>query len=470
MMENSTTNPLLHGIRVLDLSRLLPGPFCSLYLAQLGAEVIKIEEPAGDYARSAPELFDQVNRGKRSITLDLKKPDDVERFKTLVRDADVVLESFRPGVMDKLGCGYETLKAINPRLVYAALTGYGQTGPYRDRAGHDMNYLAIAGALDQVGVRGGAPAQSNIQVADLAGGALTCAIGILAAVIGARASGNGSFVDVSMTDGSAALQVMALATQRSFGTTFERGADLLTGALPNYSLYRCRGGGHLAVGALEPKFLMALLQGLAPALPGPIRVLVGRTLMRKMGGKKKPGGGTGAKSPAPKINAFGKKMEDPRYAYRALTPLRWLLTLLFRTRTRDQWVALLENADACVTPVLSLREALDNEQLVARGMVLDDHGKPAFNLPIFFDNAEATHGPSPALGADNEAILQIAAQADPDQAAAPSAPEPASGESPALAEAADPAEESEAPQSTAGAGVNNAAILRAIERAAAALQ
>lgn len=155
-MQASAVNPLLRGVRVLDLSRLLPGPFCSLYLAQLGAEVIKVEEPDGDYARAASDLFEQVNRGKRSVTLDLKRAEDVERLKALVADADVLLESFRPGVMDRLGCGYDVLKQINPRLVYAALTGYGQTGPYRDWGGHDMNYLAISGALDQSGPLGGA--------------------------------------------------------------------------------------------------------------------------------------------------------------------------------------------------------------------------------------------------------------------------------------------------------------------------
>lgn len=217
---NLDVNPLLAGIRVLDLSRLLPGPYCSLYLAQMGAEVIKIEDPdGGDYARQVPELFAQVNRGKRSITLDLRQIDDVSIFKRLVATADVVLESFRPGVMDQFGCGYESLKQISPRLVYAALTGYGQTGPYCDRAGHDINYLAVAGVLDQIGVQGGGPAQANVPFADLTG-AMNCTIGILAAVIGARASGVGAMVDVSITDASAALNVIALASLRQRGGTF----------------------------------------------------------------------------------------------------------------------------------------------------------------------------------------------------------------------------------------------------------
>lgn len=381
-MQASAVNPLLRGVRVLDLSRLLPGPFCSLYLAQLGAEVIKVEEPDGDYARAASDLFEQVNRGKRSVTLDLKRAEDVERLKALVADADVLLESFRPGVMDRLGCGYDVLKQINPRLVYAALTGYGQTGPYRDWGGHDMNYLAISGALDQSGPLGGAPCMSNVQIADLAGGSLTCAIGILAALIGARASGVGSFVDVSMTDGTAALQVMALASLRRMGETMPRGRDVFTGALPNYSIYRCRDGRYLAVGALEPKFLKALLTGLAPALPE----WINRALARKFAKPPRaPDSGANADVPdaatsgadgrgaaaqaavQAKLQPFGKKMEDPRYARRALRPLRWLLTLLFRTRPRDAWCALLKDADACATPVLSLEEALRNEQLLERG-------------------------------------------------------------------------------------------------------
>jgi alpha-methylacyl-CoA racemase len=414
-METVATNPLLRGVRVLDLSRLLPGPFCSLYLAQLGAEVIKIEEPDGDYARAAADLFEQVNRGKRSVTLDLKRAEDVERFKTLVASADVLLESFRPGVMDRLGCGYAVLKQINPRLVYAALTGYGQTGPYRERGGHDMNYLAVAGALDQIGARGGAPVLSNLQIADLAGGSLTCAIGILAALLGARASGTGSFVDVSMTDGTAALQVMALATLRRQGETQPRGEDIFTGALPNYSIYRCRDGRYLAIGALEPKFFKALFAGLAPVLPGWLNRRLASTFARP----PKPAANVAAPAdPAAaaqaKLQPFGKKMEDPRVARRVLKPLRWLLNIVFRTRSRDAWVALLENADACVTPVLSLDEALRNEQLQARGMVLEEGGKPVFNLPILFDNAEPVHGPCPALGADNAAVWAAAAQAAPE--------------------------------------------------------
>lgn len=360
-------NPLLAGVRVLDLSRLLPGPFCTLYLAQMGAEVIKIEEPnGGDYARAmSPDLFDVVNRGKKSITLDLRKNEDRQQFLELVKTADVVLESFRPGVMDKLGCGFETLRAINPRIVFAALTGYGQTGPYRDRPGHDMNYRGYAGELDQTGAAGTGPAPGNCQVADLAGGSMTCLVGILAALIGARASGVGTFVDVAMLDGTLALQVLALSAVRQMGQSQARGEDFLSGALPNYAVYECADGKYLAVGALEPKFFQEVLR------------VVERPDLLKL------------------PMAAGPKGE----------PLRQALTALFKTRTRDEWESLLASKETCVSAVLSPQEALQNEQVQARGLVEMLNGKPAIGLPIQFSHARASSGPSPKLGADNAALL-----------------------------------------------------------------
>ena len=401
-------NPLLSGVRILDLSRLLPGPFCSLYLAQMGAEVIKIEEPdGGDYARERPELFEQVNRGKKSVTLDLRSIEDKEIFKVLVRSADVVLESFRPGVMERLGCGYETLRQINPRLVYAALTGYGHSGPYRNHAGHDVNYLSIAGVQDQIGAAGGPPAQSNVQIADLAGGALTCAIGILGALYGARESGVGSFVDVSMTDGSLALQVAALAALRERGKTAARGSDLLSGALPNYSIYKCRGGGYLAVGALEPKFFVRVLEGLWSRAPRLLQSAVDKAMKARRG--KREAGEAGEKKKAKATMAvpgkLGELMQQPEKARRYLTPLRLALAAIFRTRTHQQWAQILNGEDQCITPVLKLEEALQNEQVLARGMVEQVNGKPVLALPIVFSNAQPRGGSCPALGADNEAVL-----------------------------------------------------------------
>lgn len=361
------TNPLLAGLKVIDVSRLLPGPFCTLYLAQLGAEVIKIEEPeGGDYTRAlSSELFALVNRNKRSLSLDLRKPQGVEIFHRLIADADVVIESFRPGVMDKLGCGYEALKAINPRLVYASLTGYGQSGPYRDRAGHDMNYCAYSGALEQTGNAHG-PALSNTQLADLAGGALTCAIGILAAVHGARASGVGCHVDSAMLDGTLALQVAALAALRSHGRTRPPGQDVLTGALPNYSLYECADGRWFALGALEPKFWATFCAAAGqPEL--------------------------GASVPMP-----GPQAEHVRAA----------IATLFKTRTRDAWENLLVSIDACANGIYTLEEALANPQVRARALVEMDDGKPAIAQPLkFVDAAPPASTPAPDLGADTRALL-----------------------------------------------------------------
>lgn len=359
-------NPLLSGIRVLDLSRILPGPFCTLYLAQMGAEVIKVEDPeGGDYGRQlSPEVFAMVNRGKMSVTLDLRRPEDAGRLKELVKTADVLVESFRPGVMARFGCGYDDLREINPGLVYAALTGYGQTGPYRDRPGHDMNYRGYAGELEQNGAAGSAPAVGNFQVADLAGGALTCAIGILAAVIGARASGVGAYVDVAMLDGTLALQVAALATLRGSSGSPARGGDFLSGALPNYRVYECRDGKHLAVGSLEPKFFAALCH------------TVGR----------------------PDLLAVESRHE-----------LQGALADLFASKTRDEWEQQLAGLETCVSAILTPAEALENEQVRARGMIVDDGGKPAFALPIQFRGARVPDNdmPSPGLGEHNKEIIRV---------------------------------------------------------------
>lgn len=369
-------NPLLDGVRVIDLSRILPGPFCTLYLAQMGAEVIKVEEPAGgDYGRSlAPEVFAMVNRGKKSVTLDLRRQEDAERLRQLIRGADVLIESFRPGVMERFGCGYEQLRELNPRLVYAALTGYGHTGPYRDRPGHDMNYRGYAGELEQTCASGIAPAPGNFQVADLAGGALTCAIGILGAIIGARASGAGSFVDVAMLDGTLALQVAALGALRGNGQSPGRGRDLLSGGTPNYQVYECADGRHLAVGSLEPKFFEEFCR--ATGHPDLMRL------------------------------AFGKQRDHQL--------LREQLAALIRSRKCDEWEALLAPLDTCVSAVLTPAEALTNEQVRARGMIVDDGGKPAYNFPIRFVGAQLPDpsSPSPKLGEHNDELLGQAGPSD----------------------------------------------------------
>ena len=268
----------LDGVRVLDLSRLLPGPVCTLHLADLGADVVKVEDTgAGDYARSlglaptgdgrapsdAPSaFFRMVNRNKRSLALDLKATAGRDAFLRLAQRADVIVESFRPGVVDRLGVGYAAVAALNPRIVYCSITGYGQTGPYRDRPGHDINYLGYAGVLDQTGTSGGPPALSNLQVADLLGGAMNASTAILAALFGASRTGNGSHVDVAMTEGSLAHNIFALHAIETFGHAQPRGGDLLTGGVPCYGVYATQDGRYLAVGALEGKFWRALCEAL----------------------------------------------------------------------------------------------------------------------------------------------------------------------------------------------------------------
>ncbi len=403
-------NPLLDDVRVLDLTRLLPGPFCTRFLAQLGATVIKIEDPdGGDYTRTlAPELFEQVNRGKQSVTLDLRQAADVAAFKQLVVDADVVVESFRPGVMDRMGCSYDELRAINPKLVYAALTGFGQNGPYRDAAGHDVNYLGLAGVLDQTGARDGPPAMANVQIADLAGGGLTCAVGILAALNGGRASGEGAFVDSAMLDGSLALQPVALATLAAQGATQPRGGDTLTGALPNYRVYKCRDGKYLAVGALEPKFFVRLLATLAP-------------FRRDKSDGRRPSASGGAKTAQPATGSskpsmaerLTDKLKNPAAARRLTRPMHWSLAVLFRSRPRGAWLTLLADADACTTPVLTLEEALQDPQIAARGPVEDTAGGVSLGCPLQFDGHRRPPLPSsPVLGADNDRVLGAAGGGD----------------------------------------------------------
>jgi crotonobetainyl-CoA:carnitine CoA-transferase CaiB-like acyl-CoA transferase len=358
----------LAGLRVLDLTRLLPGPVCTLYLADLGADVIKIEDDqGGDYTRTLnPELFAVANRNKRGLTLDLRKAEDCERLKALVAGAEVLVESFRPGVMDRLGVGYDVLKAVNPRLLYCAITGYGRTGPYRDKAGHDINYRGYTGHLEQGGRAGGQPDVSNFQLADLGGGALTAAFGILAAVLRARATGQGGYLDAAMLDGTLAMQVVPLATLRQAGQTRPRGRDMLSGGLPNYDVYECADGKYLALGALEPKFWMGFCQALA------------RPDLANM-----PMG-------------VGDEAEPTRAAMREL----------IRGKTRDEWTALLAEHDVCATPVLTLAEALENEQVVARGMVCQVDGKPQFACPVKLDGFEfEVARPAPKPGEHSDEIL-----------------------------------------------------------------
>ena len=390
MTERSTRGGPLAGLRVLDLTRLLPGPVATMHLADLGAEVIKIEDTgAGDYARGMGPgagkgagdsvFFRMVNRNKKSLRLDLKQAAGVEVFMRLAKDADVVFESFRPAVVDKLGIGYEAVRAINPRIVYCAITGYGQTGPWAGLAGHDINYLATAGALDQIGCHdgkeSGPPAIPNLQVGDLLGGALTPLLGVLAAVIGAKATGRGSHVDVAMTDAVLAHNIFPLATAQVTGKPAPRGADLLTGGVPCYGVYRTADDRYLAVGALEPKFWQALCTA------------VGRPDLAPFG------------------LATGTKGREVREA----------LATLLASRPMSHWEPIFAAADCCVTPVLRVDEALAHPQMVAREMVVKLGDVTQYAPPLKLSAWPWPAGSeAPAAGADTKEILASAGYSEPE--------------------------------------------------------
>ena len=355
----------LDGLRVLDLSRLLPGGFCSLLLADFGADVIKVEDMGmGDYVRAHEPSFQSLNRGKRSIRIDLKHEAGREAFLRLVRTADVVLESFRPGVMDRLGVGYERLKEEHPRLVYCAITGYGQDGPYAQRAGHDMNYLALTGLLGLTGEPDGPPIQAAGQIADLGGGALMAAFGILAALRERERSGEGQFVDVSMTDGALSWLAMVAARYLAEGVVPRRGDPELAGGLVCYRPYRCVDG-WVTFGALEAKFWRAWCEGVGrPELAERQFEPVGSDVHREVEG-------------------------------------------VFAGRTRAEWQAFNDEHDCCLEPVLDLDEALDSELVRARDMVVEVDGMRLLGTPVKLSRtpADPTRAGGPPIGADGEAVL-----------------------------------------------------------------
>ncbi|PKO72056.1 MAG: carnitine dehydratase [Betaproteobacteria bacterium HGW-Betaproteobacteria-14] len=375
-MTESRSKPLA-GLRVLDLTRLLPGPVATLHLADLGADVIKIEDTGpGDYARSmgarqgeTSAFFRLINRNKRALRLDLKKAEGVAVFQRLTLSADVVIEGFRPGVMDKLGIGYAALSALNPRLVFCSISGYGQTGPYAQRAGHDINYIGYAGVLDQIGEAGRAPAVPNFQIGDLLGGALTPLVGLLAAVIDARATGRGRQVDVAMTDAVLAHAIFPLTGMLARHAPPPRGADLLSGGVPCYGVYATADGRYMAVGALEWKFWELLCDTLDRPDLKPFHL------------------------------AFGEKGEKARAE----------LAAVFASQPQRHWIAMFDDVDCCVTPVLTINEALDNEQLQARGMIVEADGLPQFAPPYkLSDYAFSVDRSAPAAGQDSEDILREA--------------------------------------------------------------
>jgi crotonobetainyl-CoA:carnitine CoA-transferase CaiB-like acyl-CoA transferase len=346
----------LDGLVVLDLTRLLPGAAATMQLANFGAEVIKIEEPGrGDYARSMPPLmegegavFRMVNRGKQSVALDLKSAAGREAFLQLADTADVVVESFRPGTMQRLGLGYDTLRARNQRLIYVSITGYGQDGPWAKLAGHDINYLALGGALDLIGARGGPPVIPGLQIADLTG-AMQAVTGVLLALAARGKTGRGQSIDVSMLDAVTWMLPVALGLHAATGELPARGDTILTGRYACYHVYEAADGRWLAIGALEPKFWQALCGALGCAQ-----------------------------------FIADQFAEGPRQAEIIVE-----LGRIFRTRTAEEWFERLLPADCCVTPVRSVAEAAQHLGLGRGESVV---------APRLSDTPGKLGGPPPRLG------------------------------------------------------------------------
>jgi alpha-methylacyl-CoA racemase len=386
----------LDGVRILDLSRLLPGAFCSQLLADLGADVVKVEDTgAGDYMRlvgpnyeSSEEsvrsaLFLAVNRNKRSIRLDLKTEGGRDALLALVRDADVLLESFRPGVLERLGLGYDALSTVNERIIYCAITGYGLDGPNVARAGHDINYLALSGLLALTGERDGPPISSAGQIADVGGGALMALAGILAALrerdgtSTAAGSGLGQIVDISMFDGALSWTALSAAQSMCEGRSPRRGEFVLGGAAVCYRPYRCADG-WVAIGAFEPKFWLAWCEG------------VGRSEL-----------------------ACAQFAEPGSAEHREIE-------VIFAQRTRAQWRQFADEVDCCLEPVLELDEALESELVASRGMVIEleqpgiDGPVRVVGSPLRLSRTPAAphRRPVPALGAHTREVLAGAGYED----------------------------------------------------------
>jgi crotonobetainyl-CoA:carnitine CoA-transferase CaiB-like acyl-CoA transferase len=360
----------LRGVRVLDLSRLLPGPFCTLILSDLGASVDKVEDPhVGDYLRIFPPLkdglagrFNALNRDKRSICIDLKRPEGRDALLRLVTRYDVVVESFRPGVLDRLGVGWQALSAVNPKLVLCSISGYGQTGPYAERAGHDLNYVALAGVLGLAGPSTAAPPTPPVQVADLAGGALFGAVGILAALYAVRGGAPGRHLDVSMCEGALGFVLPDLGNLDATGVAPRRGDELLNGGSASYGVYRTRDGRFVSVAALEPKFWFAF------------NAALGR--------------------PTDPSELVAGPEEQAR--------IRADLAQRLAEKTRDEWETHFAGLDACVEPVLSVDELERHPQHAARGLFFSIDGLKQVRTPL--GSTEGHHRP-PRLGEHTHQVL-----------------------------------------------------------------
>jgi alpha-methylacyl-CoA racemase len=364
----------LEGIRVLDLSRLLPGPYCSMMLADLGAEVIKVEEPVvGDPTRKSPPMvsgqsapFNQVNRNKKSIGIDLKKAEGRDIFLKLASTADCVLEQFRPGVVDRLGINYSSLAEINPRIVYCSLTGFGQDGPHRERSGHDLNYLALSGVLGLTTDAAGKPVIPGIQVADLAGG-MIAGFAMLAALLARERTGRGQYVDVSMFDVMLSMLPIPAAHQFAGSTVPVGGKYVLSGAYPFYNVYETFDGKFMTLGALEPKFWA--------------------NFCRKVG----------------RDDLVSRQFDAGKQRENLFNEIREI----FGSKSQSDWVELMHDADCCCEPVLSMSEAFEHAQTRAREMIRQSSSitnQLGFSYKLSETPAREVSA-SPALGEHTDELL-----------------------------------------------------------------
>jgi alpha-methylacyl-CoA racemase len=341
----------LAGVRVVELAGLGPAPFCVMLLADMGAEVLRVAAPEREANFPVPEALDPIWRGRSRLTLALKRPEDRARMLAILTRADVLIEGFRPGVLERLGLGPEVCLGVNPRLVIGRMTGWGQAGPLAQAPGHDPNYLALTGALHAIGYAHLPPCQPLNLVADFGGGALYLAVGVLAALMHARSSGRGQVVDAAMLDGAASLMGMIYALHNHGFWRDERGANLLDGGAPFGSTYETADGKYVVVCALEPRFYRALLRAL-------------------------------------ELDESTLPSQHDRAGWPAL---RARFAAAFKTKTRDEWTTLLEGSDACVTPVLSMTEAPEHPHNRARGVFVGDKPTPA--AAPRFSATPAAHAP-----------------------------------------------------------------------------
>lgn len=322
----------LSGLKIIEMAGIGPGPFCGMLLADMGAEVIRIDRPGAD--RLSSWRFDITTRGRKTLCLDMKKPGSKEAVLKMIEGADAIFEGFRPGVMEKMGLGPDECLARNPKLVYGRMTGWGQFGPLSKAAGHDINYIAISGALHAIGRSGEAPAIPLNYIGDFGGGAMVLAVGMLAAMLEAQRSGKGQVVDAAMTDGAALLSAMFYGFKAAGQWTSNRGENLLDGGAHFYDVYSCADGKYVAVGAIEPQFYQELLDrcGLDPA-------------------------------------SYSPQMDDQSWPM-----LKIKLADVFRTRSRDEWCEVLEGTDACFAPVLDWDEAPQHPHNKARETFVECDG------------------------------------------------------------------------------------------------